>query len=48
VVVTARGVLTLITPPGSAITDISKLRGHTVGVVAGEVNHAIVDVLTRE
>lgn len=48
VAVTARGVLTLIAPPGSAITDISKLRGHTVGVVGGEVNHAIVDVLTRE
>src|SRR5215469_10669524 len=33
VAVTARGVLTLIAPPGSAITDISQLRGHTVGVV---------------
>jgi TRAP-type uncharacterized transport system substrate-binding protein len=48
VAVTARGVLTLIAPPGSAITDISKLRGHTVGVIGGDVNHAIVDVLTRE
>jgi ABC-type nitrate/sulfonate/bicarbonate transport system substrate-binding protein len=48
VAVTARGVLTVIAPPGSAITDISRLRGHTVGVVGGEVNHAIVDVLTRE
>jgi TRAP-type uncharacterized transport system substrate-binding protein len=48
VAATARGVLTLIAPPGSAITNISKLRGHTVGVVGGEVNHAIVDVLTRE
>jgi TRAP-type uncharacterized transport system substrate-binding protein len=48
VAVTARGVLTLIAPPGSAITDISKLRGHTVGVVGGAVNHAVVDVLTRE
>src|ERR1700760_725004 len=44
----ARGVLTLISPPGSTITDISRLRGHTVGVVGGEVNHAVVDVLTRE
>jgi hypothetical protein len=48
VAVTARGVLTLIAPPGSTITDISRLRGHTIGVIGGEVNHAIVDVLSRE
>jgi TRAP-type uncharacterized transport system substrate-binding protein len=48
VAVTARGVLTLIAPPGSAMTDISKLRGRTVGVIGDDVNHAIVDVLTRE
>jgi TRAP-type uncharacterized transport system substrate-binding protein len=48
VVVTARGVLTIIAPPGSMITDFAKLRGHTVGVVNGDVNHGIVDVLTRE
>jgi TRAP-type uncharacterized transport system substrate-binding protein len=48
VVVTARGVLTIVAPPGSGISDFTKLRGHTVGVVGSDVNHGIVDVLTRE
>jgi TRAP-type uncharacterized transport system substrate-binding protein len=44
----ARGVLTLVAPPGSAITDITKLRGQMVGVIGGEINHRIVDALRKE
>src|ERR1700744_391252 len=32
----------------SAITSIAKLRDHTVGVVGGEINHHVVDVLKKE
>jgi hypothetical protein len=35
-------------PPGSPIEDMDGLAGKTVGVVGGEVNHRIVEVLTRE
>ena len=48
VAVTARGVVMIIAPPGSAITTIAKLRGHTVGVVGGEINRGVVDVLKKE
>jgi TRAP-type uncharacterized transport system substrate-binding protein len=48
VAVTARGVLTIVAPPGSAISDVARLRGHTVGVVGADVNRGIVDALTRE
>jgi len=48
VALTARGVLTIVAPPGSGMTDITKLRGHTVGVVDGEINHGVVEVLKKE
>jgi len=48
VALTARGVLTIVAPPGSGISDIAKLRGHTIGVVGGEINHGIVEVLKKE
>ena len=48
VAVTARGVVMIVAPPGSAITSIAKLRGHTVGVVGGEINQGIVDALKKE
>jgi ABC-type nitrate/sulfonate/bicarbonate transport system substrate-binding protein len=35
----------LIAPPGSSIDSIDKLKGRSVGVVAGEANAKIVDVL---
>ncbi len=38
----------IVAPPGSAIDSIDKLKGHTVGVIGGEANAMIVDVLTRE
>jgi TRAP-type uncharacterized transport system substrate-binding protein len=42
------GVAMLVAPPGSNITSIEKLKDHTVGVVGGEINHRIVEVLEKE
>jgi TRAP-type uncharacterized transport system substrate-binding protein len=48
VVVIARGVVLIVTPPGSSITEMDDLQGKTVGVVGGEVNQKVVEALTRE
>jgi TRAP-type uncharacterized transport system substrate-binding protein len=48
VALTAHGVVMIVAPPGSPITSIAKLRDHTVGVVGGEINHGVVDVLKKE
>jgi TRAP-type uncharacterized transport system substrate-binding protein len=48
VALTAHGVVMILAPPGSKLTSISKLRGHTVGVVGGEINHGVVEVLKKE
>ena len=48
VVLTGRGVLLIVAPPGSAITGIPKLRGHTVGVVGGEINQGVIEALRKE
>jgi TRAP-type uncharacterized transport system substrate-binding protein len=48
VAVMAHGVVLIVAPPGSPITSIAKLRGHNVGVIGGEINHGIVDVLKKE
>ena len=48
VALTARGVVMIVAPPGSSITSIAKLRDHTVGVVGGEINHGVVEVLKKE
>jgi TRAP-type uncharacterized transport system substrate-binding protein len=48
VAVTAHGVVMIVAPPGSGITSIAKLRGHTVGVVGGEINHGVVEALKKE
>jgi TRAP-type uncharacterized transport system substrate-binding protein len=37
----------LIAPPGSSIDSINKLKGQTVGVLGGEANAKIVDVLNN-
>ena len=47
VVVVAHMVALLIAPPGSAISSIEGLKGRTVGVLSGEVNAKIVDVLSN-
>ena len=48
VALTAHGVVMIVAPPGSSITSIAKLRDHTVGVVGGEINHGVVEVLKKE
>jgi TRAP-type uncharacterized transport system substrate-binding protein len=48
IAVMAQGVVMIVAPPGSSITSIAKLRDHTVGVVGGEINHAVVEVLKKE
>lgn len=48
VVVVSHVVVLLIAPPGSAIDSIDKLKGRRVGVIGGETNAKIVDVLSKE
>jgi TRAP-type uncharacterized transport system substrate-binding protein len=45
IVVLSHLTVVLIAPPGSSIDSIAKLKGHTVGVLGGEANAKIVDVL---
>ncbi len=44
----AEGVVMVIAPPGSPLTSIEGLKGHTVGVVGGEINHRLLKALSRE
>jgi TRAP-type uncharacterized transport system substrate-binding protein len=48
VVVVAKAVALLVAPPGSSLSDVASLKRRTVGVVGGEINQKVVDVLTRE
>src|SRR5712675_2145224 len=48
VVVVSHVVVLIIAPPGSSIDSMDNLKGHTVGVVGGEANAKIVDVLTKQ
>ena len=48
VVVVAKAVALLVAPPGSSISDMAGLKRRTVGVVGGEINRKLVDVLTKE
>jgi TRAP-type uncharacterized transport system substrate-binding protein len=48
VVVITHGVLMLIGLPGTSITEIDELKGKTIGVVGGAVNHRIASVLDSE
>jgi len=43
-----KSVLMILALPGSMLTSIEKLKGHTVGVVGGEINQKIVDALKKE
>jgi TRAP-type uncharacterized transport system substrate-binding protein len=47
VVLVTHGVVMIIVPPGSAIDSMEGLKGKTVGVLGGDVNRLIVEVLTR-
>jgi TRAP-type uncharacterized transport system substrate-binding protein len=48
VVLVTHSVVMIIVPPGSPTDSMDGLKGKTVGVVGGEINHRIVDLLTRE
>src|SRR3984957_11206267 len=48
VVVVSHVVVLLIAPPGSTIDSIDKLKDRRVGVIGGDANTRIVDVLSRE
>ena len=48
VVVVAHVVAMIVAPPGSSIDGIAALKGRSVGVIGGEVNAKLVDVLSRE
>jgi TRAP-type uncharacterized transport system substrate-binding protein len=48
VVVVSHVVVLVIAPPGSAIDSIGKLKGRPVGVIGGDANSKIVDVLSKE
>jgi len=44
----SQGVLLIVTPPGSTIKEIADLKGKTVGVIGGEINHSIAEILAKE
>ena len=48
VVVVSHMVVLVVAPPGSAIDSIDKLKGRRVGVIGGETNAKIVEVLSKE
>ncbi len=48
VLVVTHTVVLIVAPPGSSIASMADLKGKTIGVVGGEVNHAVVDALMRE
>lgn len=48
VVVVSHVVILIVAPPGSAIDGISKLKGRIVGVIGGDTNSKVVDVLSKE
>jgi TRAP-type uncharacterized transport system substrate-binding protein len=48
VVIVAHMVALMIAPPGSSITGIDGLKNRTVGVIGGEANSKLIDVLSKE
>jgi TRAP-type uncharacterized transport system substrate-binding protein len=48
VVVVSHMVVLIVAPPESSIDSVDSLKGHTVGVIGGDANAKIVDVLTKE
>ncbi|UFW75863.1 MULTISPECIES: TAXI family TRAP transporter solute-binding subunit [Bradyrhizobium] len=48
IVVLAHAVVLLVAPPGSSITEIAGLKRTSVGVIGGEMNRKVVDVLSDE
>jgi ABC-type nitrate/sulfonate/bicarbonate transport system substrate-binding protein len=48
VVVFTRAVVLIVVPPGISIEDMDGLKGKTIGVVGGEVNHRLDPLLTED
>jgi TRAP-type uncharacterized transport system substrate-binding protein len=48
VVVVAHVVALIVAPPGSSIDGLAALKGRSVGVIGGDVNSKLVDILSRE
>jgi TRAP-type uncharacterized transport system substrate-binding protein len=48
VVIVSHVVVLIVAPPGSTLDSIDKLKGRRVGVIGGDVNSKIVDVLSKE
>ena len=46
--IVARAVVLIIGLPGSTVTSMDELKGKTIGVVGGSVNHSLVRILTKE
>ena len=47
VVVMSHVVVLIIAPPGSTIDGVDKLKGRSVGVIGGDTNSKVVDVLSK-
>jgi len=48
VVLVTYGVLMIIALPGNSLQSVDDLKGKTVGIVGGEVNHRVVEALDKE
>jgi TRAP-type uncharacterized transport system substrate-binding protein len=48
VVVVSHVVALIVAPPGSSIDSMDKLKGRRVGVIGGDANSKLVDVLSKE
>jgi TRAP-type uncharacterized transport system substrate-binding protein len=48
VVVVSHMVALMIAPPGSSIDGIDKLKGHSVGVIGGDANAKLTDIVSKE
>ena len=48
VLLVTHGVVLIVVPPGSPIDSMDGLKGKTVGVVGGEINRQVVQVLVKE
>jgi TRAP transporter TAXI family solute receptor len=48
VVLVTYGVVMVMAPPGSSVKSMEDLKGKTIGVVGGDINQRVVEVLTRE
>lgn len=48
IAVIAEATVMVVAAPGSSITGIEQLKGRSIGVVGGEINHRLVKALSRE